>query len=254
MALAQSNIGMIYSLQGNFSSALQNIQQAVKTAEETGNKSDQAQFLYVLGEVKLEQGDLAAAEENYQTGLKLATQIGAKSTVALGRSSLGGLRLQARRPVEAEVLARQAADEFNAEGLKDLEAAARNLVASALLDLDREKDARKELDLIGQLNPQDPNVRLGIAITSGRLQMRSGRLAAGKKELDSVASEAKRLGIPGLQFEARLAQGEIALFGGDKRAALSSLSVLETDAAKRGFKQIEARARAVAQQIRSKPT
>jgi hypothetical protein len=84
--------------------------------------------------------------------------------------------------------------------------------------------------------------------------MRSGRLAAGKKELDSVASEARKLGIPGLQFEARLAQGEIALFGGDKRAALSSLSVLEKDAAKRGFKQIEARARAVAQQIPSRPT
>jgi serine/threonine protein kinase/tetratricopeptide (TPR) repeat protein len=254
MARAQNNIGMIYSLQGNFSSALQNIQQAVRTAEETGNKSDQAQFLYVLGEVKLEQGDLAAAEENYQTGLNLATEIGDKSTVALGRFSLGGLRLQARKPVEAEVLARQAADEFVAEGMKDLEAAARNVVASALLDLDREKDASKELDLIGQLNSQDPSVRLAIAITSGRLQMRSGRLAAGKKELDSVASEAKRLGIPGLQFEARLAQGEIALFGGDKRAALSSLSVLEKDSAKRGFKQIEARARAVAQQIASKPT
>jgi eukaryotic-like serine/threonine-protein kinase len=254
MARAQNNIGMIYSLQGNFSSALQNIQQAVKTAEETGNKSDQAQFLYGLGEVTLEQGDLAAAEENYQTGLKLATQIGDKSTVALGRFSLGGLRLQARRAEEAEVLARQAADEFNAEGMKDLEAAARNLVASALLDLDREKDARKELDLIGQLNPQDPNVRLAIAITSGRLQMRSGRLAAAKKALDSVISEARRLRIPGLQFEARLAQGESALFGGDKRAALSSLSVLEKDAAKRGFKQIEARARAVAQQIPSRPT
>jgi tetratricopeptide (TPR) repeat protein len=254
MARAQNNIGMIYSLQGNFSSALQNIQQAVKTAEETGNKSDQAQFLYVLGDVELEQGDLAVAEENYQTGLKLATQIGDKSTVALGRFSLGGLRLQASRAEEAEVLARRAADEFNAEGMKDLEAAARNLVASALLDLDREKDARKELDLIGQLNPQDSNVRLAIAITSGRLQMRAGRLAAGKKELDSVASEARRLGIPGLQFEARLALGEIALFGGDKRAALSLLSVLEKDAAKRGFKQIEARARAVAQQIPSRPT
>jgi eukaryotic-like serine/threonine-protein kinase len=254
MARAQNNIGMIYSLQGNFSSALQNIQQAVKTAEETGNKSDQAQFLFVLGDVELEQGDLAAAEEDYQTGLKLATQIGDKSTVALGRFSLGGLRLQARKAVEAEVLARQAADEFNAEGMKDLEAIARNLVASALLDLDREKDAKKELELIGQLNSQDPSVRLAIAITSGRLQMRSGSLAAGKKELDSVASEARRLGIPGLQFEARLAQGEIALFGGDKRAALSSLSLLEKDAAKRGFKQIEARARAVAQQIPSRPT
>jgi len=36
---------------------------SLKGAEETGNKSDQAQFLYVLGHIKLEQGDLTATEE-----------------------------------------------------------------------------------------------------------------------------------------------------------------------------------------------
>ena len=62
-------------------------------------------------------------------------------------------------------------------------------------------------------------------------------------------SEARKLGIPGLQFEARLAQGEIALFGGDKRTALSLLSTLQKDAGKNGFRQIEVRAKGVAQQI-----
>jgi len=248
-ARAQNNISFIYSLQGNFPSALQNIQEAVKGAEETGNKSDQAQFLYLLGDIKLEQGDLTTAEENYQTGLKLATLIGDKPTVALGRLYLGGLRLQTGKAAEAEVLARQAADEFNAEGSKDLEGAARNRVASALLDLDRQTDAAKEIDLVNQLKPQDPTVKLAVAITSGRLLMRSGKLAAGKKELDSVVSEARKLGIPGLQFEARLAQGEIALFGGDKRTALSLLSTLQKDAGKKGFRQIEVRAKGVAEQI-----
>ena len=105
------------------------------------------------------------------------------------------------------------------------------------------------MDLIRQLSPEDIAVRLAVAITSGRLQMRSGKLAAGKKELDSVVSDARKLGIPGLQFEARLAQGEIGLFGGDKRSALSLLSTLEKDAGKKGFRQIELRAKGVAQQI-----
>src|SRR5438552_3066725 len=135
-----------------------------------------------------------------------------------------------------------------------MEGEARNVVASALLDLDREKDAAKEIDLIGQLSPQDPTVKLAIAITSGRLQMRSGKLAAGKKALDSVAADARKLGIPRLQFEARLAEAEIALFGGDKHAGLSSLSSLQKDASKKGFRQIEVRAKGVAQQINmSKP-
>ncbi len=248
-ARAQNNISFIYSLQGNFPSALQNIQEAVKGAEETGNKSDQARFLYMLSDIKLEQGDLTTAEENYQTGLQLATLIGDKPTVALGRLKLGGFRLQTGKAAEAEVLARQAADEFNAEGFKDLEGPARNLLASALLDLDRQTDAAKEIDLVNQLKPQDPTVKLAVTITSGRLLMRSGKLAAGKKELDSVVSEARKLGIPGLQFEARLAQGEIALFGGDKRTALSLLSTLQKDAGKNGFRQIEVRAKGVAQQI-----
>jgi eukaryotic-like serine/threonine-protein kinase len=254
VARAQHNIGFIYSQQGDLPSALQNFQQALQGAEETGDKSAQAQILYSLGDIKLEQGDITAGEENYQTGLKLAMQIGDKSTLALGRLSLGRLRLQAGKAAEGEVLARQAADEFSAEGFKDMESEARNVVAAALLDLDREKDAAKEIDLIGQLSPQDPTVKLAIAITSGRLEMRYGKLAAGKKALDSVVADARKLGIPRLQFEARLAQAEIALFGGDRRAGLSSLSSLQKDASKKGFRQIEVRAKGVAQQINmSKP-
>ena len=249
IARAQSNIAFIYLLQGNFSPAMQNIQDAVRAAEETGNKGDQAQFLYALGDIKLDQAQLTSSEESYQAGMKLATQIGDKTAIALGQLCLARLRLQAGRAAEAEVLARQAADEFHAQGSRDMEAAARSLLASALLDLDRKEDARQQLDLIERSSLQDPTVRLAVAITSGRLQMRSGRIAAGKTELDHVTSEARKLGVPGLQFEARLAEGEIGLFGGDRRAALSILSALQKDAGKKGFKQIEARALGFSQQI-----
>jgi eukaryotic-like serine/threonine-protein kinase len=249
IARAQNNIGFIFWLQGNFPSALQNVQDALRGAEETGNKSDQALSLYGLGDIKLDQGDLAAAEKNYQTGLQLASLVNDKSALAAGRLSLARLRLQSGRAVEAEVLARQAADEFHAEEFKDMESVARNRLASALLDLDREDDARKEMELISKLNSQDPTVKLAAAITSGRLRMRLGKPAEGKTELDSVVSQAAKLGIPALQFEARLAQGETALFGGSKHVALSMLSILQKDAAKRGFKQIEVRAKAVAQLI-----
>ena len=249
VARAQNNIGAIYSLQGNFPSAIENIQQAMKGAEQTGNRSDQVQCFYALGDTKLQQGELAAAEENYQAGLKIATAIGEKSLVALGQLSLSGLRLQAGRAAEAEVFARQAATEFHTEGMKDQESAARNFAASALTNLDRREDAVNEMNLIAQLSPRDPTIKLAVAITSARLQMRSEKGATGKKELDAIATEAKKLGIPGLQFEARLAQGENALFGGDRKAALSSLLILEREAAKKGFKQFEARAKEVRQQI-----
>jgi|KBSMisStandDraft_5_1062788.scaffolds.fasta_scaffold02614_3 tetratricopeptide (TPR) repeat protein len=254
VARAQSNIAFIYSLQGNFSAALENNLEAVRGAEETGNKGDQAQFLFGLGDIKLDQGELNSAEQSYQAGLKLATEIGDKSAIAMGQLSLGRLKLGAGRSAESEVLARQAADAFGAQGLKDLECLARNILASALIDLDREKEATDEMARIGQVSLQDPTVKLAVEITRGRLQTRSGRVAEGRTELDRVAAEARKLGIPRLQLEARLAQGEIGLLGGDKRAALSVLSALEKDAAKRGFRQIAVKAREVAHQVQASKT
>ena len=249
IARAKNNIALIYSLQGNLSPALQNNQEAVRSAEETGNKSDQAQFLYSLGDIRLDQGEINNSEENYQTGLNLANQIGDKSAIASGRLSLARLRLETGDAAKAEVLARQAADEFNAEGLKDLESSARNLLASALLELDRPEDAEKEMAVIRKSSLQDPTLRLAAAITLARLQVRSGKLTEGIRELDSVATQSRNLGLAALQFEARLARGETALFGGDKRTALSLLSALQKDAARKGFRQIEVRAKAVSQQI-----
>lgn len=243
IARAQNNIGVLYDLQGNFPSALQNIQQAIDGAAATGDKSDQAQFLYALGDARLQQGDLPAAEANYQAGLNMATLIGEKSTVALGQLSLSELRLQAGNAMEAESLARKAADEFHAEGMKDQECTGRNIVASALIDLGRQEDASKELNLIAHLSPQDPTVRLPVAITAGRLDVRSGRVREGNKGFVDVAGEAKKLGIPSLQFEARLGQGESALLLGQRQAGISILSALEKDAAKKGLKQYEVRAR-----------
>lgn len=249
IARAKNNIALIYSLQGDFSPALQNNQEALQSAEETGNKSDQAQFLYGLGDIRLDQGELNNAEESFQTGLNLANQIGDKFAIASGRLYLARFQLETGNAVKAEVLARQAAAEFNAEGLKDLESSARNFLAAALLELDRKDDAEKEVALVGKSSLQDPTLRLSAAITSARLQVRSGKLKEGIRELDSVAAQSKSLGIAGLQFEARLAQGETALFGGDKRTALSLLSALQKDAARKGFRQIEVRAKAMAQQI-----
>lgn len=249
VARAQNNIGSIYSLQGNFPLALQNIEQAVKAASETGNKSDQAQFMFGLGTTKLAQGDLAAAEEQYQAGLRLATQIGEKSTIALGQISLSDLRLQTGKAKEAETLARQAADEFHAEGLRDHEAEARSLLAAALVDANRPADATKEMDLLTQLAPQDPTVKLAVSITSGRLELRHGNAAIARKRLDAAAAEARRIGIPSLQFEARMAMGEVTLFQGNKRAALAALELLQKDADQKGFKRFGERAKEFAIRI-----
>jgi serine/threonine protein kinase/tetratricopeptide (TPR) repeat protein/TolB-like protein len=248
-ALTQGNIGVILSLQGNFPSALENISQAIKQSEETGNKSDRALFLIALGDTYLAQGALASAEQNCRAGLNLAMEISEKSTMAEAQICLANLKVQQGKAAEAEVLAKQAADEFHAESMRDMEAEARIVLASALLDLERTQDAAKQLDIISGLSSQDSVNKLSLAIIAARLEARAGKASEARKALGSVVSQAKSIGIPGLEFEAQLAQGEIGLYGGDKRAALSLLSNLRKDAANKGLKQYESRASEMARQI-----
>jgi len=246
---ALSNIGMIYSLEGNFPAALQNIQDAMKTAEETGQKSDQVGFLYALGDTELAQGDLSSAEASYQSGAALASQISDKLNIALGQLSLGNLEWLQGKPEQALALTRRAADEFHAEGMRDQEAQARGLAASCLLDLNRPPDAAKEVAAAQQLAPQDPIIRLAVAITASRIALRNGKTAQSKKELAEAAAEARRFGVPAIQFEARLAQGEAGLFDGDRRASLAVLTSLQQEAARKGYKQFELRAKEIAQRL-----
>jgi tetratricopeptide (TPR) repeat protein/class 3 adenylate cyclase/TolB-like protein len=246
---ALGNIGAIDSLQGNFNSALQNLQDAMRTTQDTGIKSNQAGFFYALGDTRLAQGDLAAAESNYQSGASLSAQIKDKTNIAVGQLSLGTLWFQQRKTDQAISPARQAADEFHAEGMGDQESSSRNLLASCLLDQKKLADAESELRAAQRLSPQDPTIKLAIDITASRLAARNGSLAQSRKDLEGVANKAQRLGVPGLQFEAQLAEGELGLFGGDKRDALSVLAGLQAQALRKGYKQFAVRAQATARQL-----
>jgi serine/threonine protein kinase/tetratricopeptide (TPR) repeat protein/TolB-like protein len=248
---ALSNIGSLYAMQGNFTAALQNIEDAMKTAQDTGLKSDQVGFFYAMGDTKLAQGDLAAAELSYQSGASLAAQINDKMNIALGQLSLAGLKLLQDQADEALALARKAADEFHAEGVKDQESQSRNLIASCFLELNKPVEAAKELAAAQQLSPQDPTVKLAVAITASRVALRNGKGTQSKRELDTVAAEARRIGVPGIQFEARLAQGELGLFGGDKRASIAVLASVQQEASRKGYKQFELRAKEITQQLTS---
>jgi hypothetical protein len=92
-------------------------------------------------------------------------------------------------------------------------------------------------------------LKLTVAVTAARLRLQPGKARTGKDDFDDIAAEAARIGIPGLQFEARLAKAEAAGIRDDKQSAGALLSTLERDAAKKGFKQIQVRAKELATRI-----
>ena len=249
IARGLGNMGAVFSLQGNFSRAAENIQEAIRIAQEGGLKSDLTQYLLFLGETKRSQGNLADAESNYMAAKSLATEMNEKASIAQAQYYLGLVRLFQGNAQEASMLGQQAAAEFKAEGMKDQESQARNLIASCLLELNRPGDAASELEGIESLKIVDPTIRLPLATTAGRIATRIGKTAQARKSLEDVVLEAKRLGIPGIQFEAKLAQAEIGLFGGDKNAALSTLAGVRQEAGRRGYKLFEAKAKEMAAKI-----
>jgi serine/threonine protein kinase/tetratricopeptide (TPR) repeat protein/TolB-like protein len=246
---ALGNIGTILFLQGNFAAAAGSLNQAVEQSQDTGDKSDQALFSIEMGYLYLEQGDLRSAEQNCRSSLDLATAIGEKATVAQAQLCISKLKLQTGSPAEAKVLAQKAADEFHAESMRDLETAARNILAAALLDLGSADEAAKQLQIVNGLSSQDAIEKLITAINAARLEARAGKAAKARPALAAIIGQAETIGVPAVQFEAQLAQAESSMFGGDRRAALALLSALQKDAGRKGFKQFESRAKSLAQQI-----
>jgi hypothetical protein len=91
---------------------------------------------------------------------------------------------------------------------------------------------------------QDRGARILFAITCARLKGRTGKIAEASRELEGVLKDASEMKLTGYEFEARLAQGEIALSGGKTSAGRSQLQSLTTEAKAKGFRLIARKAAA----------
>lgn len=248
-ARAEGNMGAVLALQGKFPEAMESIQSAIRRSESAGLKSDRITYFYSLGDAEVAQGDLDAAQKSYQSGFDFAKQIGDKPNIAQGQLSLGGLHLLMGKASDALELGGNAATEFHQEANKDGEGYSRTLTASSYLALNKPEEAQKQIDLAKAVESQDPSVKLGLAIAQARAQVRRGDLAGGRKSLERAVADAKQIGDKGLEFEARLAMGEIGLYGGDKGTAGSVLRAVQNEAAKKGFKEFALRSETMSRLI-----
>jgi predicted negative regulator of RcsB-dependent stress response len=114
----------------------------------------------------------------------------------------------------------------------------------ALLDLGDVAGAGAQIEQATTLALQanDRNLKLMIAIAKARIDAASGKIDDAMKGLAAVERDAHAAGLVAIEFEARLALGEVERKAGQAAKARATLNAIAQEAKGKGFNLIAAKA------------
>ncbi len=238
-----ANLGALHHMRGELAAAEQRYEEA--SALEVDDTTVRAVVISGLGYVALARGKLQEARGRFTAALALRRELGEMHNVPESRLALAEVAFASDRIVEAESLARQAAEELAELKSPDKELKALVVLGQALLRRGRLEAARAALTRAGGLAAASnyPELRLQLGIVEVRLRSAVGE--ADVARLEEVLAQAQASGFGELVLQARLALGGMALAAGEAVEGRTRLEALAADADKRGFSLIAARARKV---------
>jgi class 3 adenylate cyclase/tetratricopeptide (TPR) repeat protein len=251
LAAGLNNIALISYLQGELKTAQDMFEEALAIERSLGTTGDVASSLDSLGDLLFAQDDLNAAAKNYQEAFDIRQKAGEKSAIASSKLSLAKLALEQNRAVEAEKLASEAQQEFQSEKNHDGEIGADDLLVRSLMAQEKLTEAESIMARAVRSPAQDRTVRLSLAITRARLEARAAKPVQAFQEFEGAIAEARKLNLPGYEFEARLAQADIELQTGKTALAQRQLQALEQEALQKEFRLIARLASEKAKRARS---
>ena len=248
VAMILSNLGELSLDMGNLTQAKKQFEQALEVKRGLHNRHSEAYTLSALGDLYLEQGELAAARKSHEDALAIRTELGEKANAAQDSLSLARLTLEEGKPVEALAGARQAGAEFQAQKQIGYQVSAHVLAARCLLDTGKIEDARSEIHLAQQLlgKSDDRTSSLSVAITAARIAGAAGQFADARSKLEAALAGATKSHMLFLQYEARLALGELEMKSGKAAIGRTHLTALQEEAGARGFGLIARKAKTAA--------
>ena len=244
VSISLYNLGEVLALQGDLPGAVKYLDEALALQRKLEIARGMAFSLHVLGDIALAQGDTALARTRVQEAIDIRTKLGEKGTVAESQIELALVALAAGSPAEGERLARGAVDFFTGQNA-DTEALARATLARSLLAAGQSAGALSEAGRARDLvrNTQNTIVKLTVGIGAARTQglAQPASAAAAMASLAAAEGQARTMGLIHLQFDAALAQAEIAVRSkpADGHARLATI---EKDARARGLGLVAARA------------
>jgi tetratricopeptide (TPR) repeat protein len=249
IALTDSNLGEIREELGDLEGAKAHVQQAITLSAETGDKQSSGTATLGMGQILREQGDLAGAHKFYDESLAIRTALGDKGAVAETNAFIADLDDAEGNYASAYELASKSATEAHREKAADLEAEVLAILARAAVGLNKIPDAQNTVARASALakKSQERHSIAGVQIAQAEVDAATGKTEDAVKGLEAVLADMNRLGLVSVQFEARLALGEVQIKSPKTAAAgREALGTLEKDATAKGFLFIAHRARAAA--------
>jgi DNA-binding winged helix-turn-helix (wHTH) protein/tetratricopeptide (TPR) repeat protein len=258
VASALNSLGQTLYLLGDLPEAAKMLNQAVDADRETGAKLESADALSWLGRVRMAQADFDGARRRFDESVQVAGQIHGQIFSAQYRLAQSELALAMGQPAQAEGAIREGLDVYRRAKALDRELEAQVLLARALLEQGKVKEAQQEVaaaDVLARASQQRA-ARLGYSIVSARAEAASGERTAAERaarRLQGTVDEAEQEGFLGYQLEARLALGEIESNAVRSGGARVSLDKLEKDARAGGFETIARNAARALERVKSTP-
>jgi serine/threonine protein kinase/predicted negative regulator of RcsB-dependent stress response len=234
---------------GDLAGAKKWIDEAEPALRKSADKSLAGLALAYTGDILAAQGDTAGAHAAYDKALKSlnaagATRYAAETEVAAARLSVDEGNADDAKPVLRAALAK----------LRENNDLAGEIVAHAVLvrallakgGLAQFAEAQKQVNIgASRVSPlQDPQPRLELTISAARAAAALGAFPKARVALEDAIAEAGKYQFFRLNYEARLALGEIEANSGKTGAARFRLRALEKDATEHGYLLIARRAQA----------
>jgi DNA-binding winged helix-turn-helix (wHTH) protein/tetratricopeptide (TPR) repeat protein len=244
MASALRHLGQILLDQGRVEDARAAFQEMKGLAEQTGHKLLLASAKSGLASIRHVQGDLAGARAEQTEVLELWKVTDERQQAALGQLTLARIARDEGKRAEAERETRNAAEHFRDLRLRNGEALAHELLALIALDREDAGGARREIDAALELiaSSQNRRIRLGLAITAGRVAAAQGRVSEARQQLTAARSEATTLGFRLPALDATIALAEIEIRRGEVEAGRAGLRAVQQEATRQGFRLIAGQA------------
>jgi eukaryotic-like serine/threonine-protein kinase len=237
---AIGNLAELAFFRGHLDSARQRAEDWVQRKRQSGDSFYLVFGLNQLAEILAAQADLAGARQNATEALTIAEKTGARFEAAQSHLALAVLDLEEGQATQAEPVIRDALALFRGEKMHDDELQALLALARCLLMQGRMVDAQAAIKQAREVSVsnQSPANHLLLVIADART-----KTARSNDELRKSISTAHKLDFALLEYEARLALGEILIK--NDPAGKESTNSLERDAHTRGFELIARKAGAL---------
>ena len=252
-AQAQDFLGLarVRYAQGDIAGAKRWLDEAEPSLQKSPDKSVSGLALACMGDIHVAQADLAQARAAYDRALNVLKTAGASRYAAETQVAAARLSIEEGHADDADAPLRSAIAKLQKENDTAGEIVARAVLVRVLLSngtIVQYAEAQKQVNAAaGLVTPlQNPQPRLELTIAAARTAAALGAEAKARPALDGAIAETGRFGFLALNYEARLALGQIQMNSGKTGAGRFTLHAVEKDATTQGFLLIARQARAAA--------